>query len=219
MAWLSFDHERLLISYVRMFSLCRIQYSLFVFFVNTFCIRAHESFSEPSTHQHVTGRFISYMALTAKLPSAAAEATASVADVLPYTVSCQICAFEHDDGDVVFVEQGQNVRQFMVQPHVAGRVAEVILVEYLEDVRGHMLPKSGGGEAVIEQRRDAVALGQAQEVGPGDGGHVDVFRGTFGAQDVAEPVDGNGWRLHVKNRMNSRGRCGVLWHILQHRDC
>ncbi len=56
----------------------------------------------------------------------------------------------------------------MIQLHVAGRVCEIGLVQRVDDVRGHLLPKSGGGEAVIEQRRDAVAPGQAEEVGPGD---------------------------------------------------
>ncbi len=40
----------------------------------------------------------------------------------------QIRAFEHDDGNVVLVEQGENVRQFMIEPHIAGGGAEVMLV-------------------------------------------------------------------------------------------
>ncbi len=38
-----------------------------------------------------------------------------------------------------------------------------------------MLPKSGGREAMVEQGRDAVALSQAEEVGPGDVGIGDSF--------------------------------------------
>ncbi len=79
----------------------------------------------------------------------------------------QIRAFKHDDGDVVLVEQGQNLPQFMVESHVAGRVCEIGLVQGMDNVRGHLLLKFGGGEAVIEQGRDAVAPGQAEEVGPG----------------------------------------------------
>ncbi len=63
-------------------------------------------------------------------------------------------------GDVVLVEQSENVPQFMREPHIMGRVFEIGLMQGVDNVRGHMFLKSGGGEAMVEQGRDAVAPGK-----------------------------------------------------------
>ncbi len=66
---------------------------------------------------------------------------------------------------------------------------------------GHLLLKFGGGEAMVEQGRDAVALGQMEEVGPGDGFETDRDAssdswGALGAQKAAEPFGRGRWRRY-----------------------
>ncbi len=66
---------------------------------------------------------MSHIVLRAKLPSAAAEAVADNSRCYTVDSFSQIRAFEHDDGDVVLVKQGQDAHKFMIQPHIARNVS------------------------------------------------------------------------------------------------